>query len=203
MRRCRMPFERLVDYREGHADAATVAEVRAHLGQGCAACEATLARLERTVSALRAGDLLHAPGSALERARALYRERFRAPVRPTLLARLVFDSRVNLAFAGARGGEEQAFQRLYSTDAHDIDLWQERTEMGGWYLIGQTLPKAGGEACSLVSATLTAADGRALDARIEAGEFHFPSVPPGVYQLTLRLPEPEREIIVPDVEVGA
>jgi len=195
-----MPFEWLVDFYEGRTEEAAAAEIRAHLAAGCPVCEANLARLGRMLSALQAGDLLHVSESTLDRARALYRERFRVPSRPALIARLVFDSRTDLAFAGARGGGEQAFQRLYCTDAHDIDLWQERTETGEWYLIGQALPKSGGQALAPEEALLTAADGRTLTAALDAREFHFPSVPPGVYALRLRLEG--SEIILPDVVVG-
>ena len=203
---CPMDFTTLLDYHEGRADAATVARVREHLAGGCASCERHLAWLGRALGALRASEgLTHAPDSARERARALFRERYQAPARPPLLARLVFDSRSLLtpaALATARGEEDASVQLLFSTAEHDIDLWQERQSDRSWYLIGQVLPKGGDEGAVVRGAVLTGTGGETLSAVPEAGggEFHLPAVPPGRYLLRLDLAE--GNVLVPDVVVG-
>ena len=201
MDRCDMKFETLVDYREGRLDAAQAEQVRAHLDIGCEQCRQQLARMERSLSALREVDRFHAPQAAVERARALFRERFRKPERPPLLARLVFDSRTQPAFAAARGVGSAAIQTLFATETHEIDLWQEQTEGTLWYLIGQVLPREGEEAVAPESAVFTDAEGNRLEARLEGDEFHAPELPAGVYQLDLRLGE--TEIVLPEVVVGA
>ena len=204
MDRCPIRFATLADYHEGRADAQTSARVRAHLSAGCPACERRLAWLARVGDVLRAsGALRHAPAPALERARALFRERSPTAARPFLLARLVFDSRSVAAPAFAARGEENAsVQLLFRTAEHDIDLWQERREDRSWYLIGQVLPRGeDAEAVAPGSAVLTDDGGAALAAVPEGSEFHLPAVPPGRYQLRLALPE--GDVLVPDIVVGA
>lgn len=199
MRRCGLPFEALIDYYEGRADDATVERVRTHLATGCQNCMTALARLERTLKAFREPGLIHAPVEALTRASALFRERFRKPERPSLLAQLLFDSRATPALTGARGEAETSRQRVYSTDVYDIDLWQER-EGENWYLIGQVMPKQEGLEARPEAVTLLLADGTALTAVFENEEFHLNNIPAGNYTLRVRLDE--AELVLPDVAVG-
>jgi hypothetical protein len=201
MNPCRMDYNTLLDYQEGRLDAATTERVRRHLQEGCTQCRRTLARLERLLSVLPEVDRLHAPASAIDRARVIYQECYHAPERQPLMARLVFDSRTNLAFAGARCDESDAFQRLYVTDMHTIDLWEEKADANLWYLVGQVLLRGGRETVTLKGATLTPPYGAPLTATLETEEFHIHVIPAGVYQLLLHLSEDE--IVVPDVVVGA
>ena len=203
MRNCGMAFETLADYQEGRADATTLERVRGHLASGCPTCQNHLALLGRTQAGLQAPPLVHAPERVLNSVSALFRERFQerygAQKRPSFLARLIFDSRATLQLAGARGDDSTTCQQLYSTETHDIDLWQER-QTANWYLIGQVLPHAGGAAILPESAVLTSNAGVTFQAMPEGGEFHLAEVPVGVYQLTLVLPE--GEITLPDVNIG-
>ena len=204
MKRCGISLERLGDYYEGRADEATATQIRTHLDSGCAHCREGLAWLQETANTLLEVQQVQVPQHMLNRASALFRERYLAPVRPSLLARLVFDSRLNLAFAGAREEASQTRQLRYTTETHEIELWEEKAREGGWYLMGQVLPREGGAAMTPQAATLTPSEGpplSATQARIgEATEFHFPEVPAGVYQLALLLNEVELQ--VPDVTVG-
>lgn len=199
--RCPIDFADLADYHEGRADDALARRVREHLSGGCAACEAQLAWLGRALGALHvSGEIAHAPAPALERARALFRTRYPVPERPSLLARLVFDSRSVAAPAFARGEDETSVHLLFSTEALDIDLWQERQSDRSWYLIGQVLPRDEGEGTLAPrSAVLTGASGE-IAAVPEAGEFHLPAVAPGRYALRLDLPE--GDVLLPDIVVG-
>lgn len=196
---CGIPFELLVDYREGRATTDASRQVQSHLASGCDACAEHMARLERLLSVLPEAQRVHAPEAAVERARALFRERFRAPARMTLLARLTLDSRGAGALSAARG-EAQPRQILYETDEYDLDLWEESVADGEWYLIGQVLPKSGAGTIAPESAVLTSAEGTEMRATAEGDEFHLPSVRAGIYQLRLRLGD--TEIYIPDVTVG-
>jgi hypothetical protein len=91
--------------------------------------------------------------------------------------------------------------RIYATERHDIDLWEEKTDDNLWHLIGQVLSKGDREAVTLEAATLTPREGAPLTATLEIDEFHLRAIPAGVYQLSLRLSEDE--IVVPDVAVGS
>lgn len=208
MDRCPIKFETLADYHEGRTDAAETARIAEHLAAGCPSCERALARLQRTLGALRESrSLQHAPAPALARARALFRERNPAPAppvrRPSVLAQLIFDSRSAAlpTFAMARGEESASVQLLFRTAEHDIDLWQERRDERSWYLIGQVLPRSEDAPAAVPeSAVLEDAGGAAIPAVPEGSEFHLPAVPPGRYQLRLGLAG--GDVLVPDVDVG-
>jgi hypothetical protein len=200
MNRCRMPFESLVDYHDGRADDATAARIRDHISAGCAHCTSELAGIDKVLSTLAAAEDVHASEAVRQRAFNIFRERFMQPAKRSLLARLVFDDRQDVAFAGARGDQAATFQMLFSTDEHDIDLYQERTDGGRWYVIGQVLPKQGGDPIVPETAVLTTQSGDTLTATMEPGEFHLAEAPAGIYSLRLILPD--AEVTLPEVVVG-
>jgi hypothetical protein len=200
MNRCRMPFESLLDYHDGRADDATAARIREHVSAGCPHCTGELASIEKTLSTMAAAEGVHAPEAVRQQAYSIFRERFTQPAKRSLLARLVFDGRQDVVFAGARGDQAATFQMLFSTDEHDIDLYQERTERGAWYLIGQILPKQGGDPIVPESAVFTTEGGRTLAATMEPGEFHLQDAPAGTYALRLVLSD--AEVTLPEVVVG-
>jgi hypothetical protein len=204
MSACPIPFETLLDYHEERLDGAETLRVRAHVDAGCAACDERLALMGRAAAVMRGADAVHAPEHVLQRAREIYRERFRKPARQSFIARLLFDSRSaqpGLAAAGARGAAEASVQTLYSTDAHDVDLFQEAGPEGRWYVIGQVLPREGGAPLAARSVTLLAAEGGVIEASREGSEFHLAEVPAGACDIRVRLDEDE--IVLRDVKVGA
>ena len=200
MLRCGMSFESILDYYEGRADEATAARVREHLADGCKTCQQQLARVAHTLDVLPELGRLPVPEQAMERARAIFRERFSMPERPSILAQLVFDSRTNLALAGARGEESASLQQHFRTDLHDIDLWQEATEEKAWYLIGQVISTQDDTILQPDAVLLRLPEGATQTARIEPREFHFDAVPEGSYEMIVQLGEVD--ITLPDVQVG-
>ena len=201
VKRCGIPFETLTDYRDGTADAETSARVREHLDADCAQCRENLAWLEATAVTLHEAQRVQVPQTALNRAHSLFRERFRAPERVSWLARLQFDSRRALpSLAGARGARPEGFQLIYSTDAHDIELFQEPTETGTWYIIGQVMPREGDETIVPQQVTFTANDGSELAIMPQSEEFHLPSVSAGLYQVSLLLTD--GDIALTNVNIG-
>jgi hypothetical protein len=206
MDECNLSFETLADYYEGRADAEASRRIRAHLEAGCAHCQSRLAWLTEFLPALHSATTAPEPApseAALAYARNLIRGRTPVPARPSLpvrIAQLLFDSRQAPALAGARGEGGQTARSLYATDDHYIDLWEERAQEGHYYLIGQVLPKAGGDPLLPESALLIQADGRTLTAQSEGTEFHVPAAPAGTYQLRLRLGA--AEILMPEVVIG-
>lgn len=201
MARCGIPWEQVLDVHEGRADEPTRARVAAHLAAHCPDCAAHLAQATRLTQNLGGEKFVHAPEAVLQNARALFRERFRAPVRVPLLARLVFDGRRQNALAGARGAEDASFHLLYAADDYEVDVWQERQEDADhWHLLGSVRFGASGETVAPVGVQLRVPDGSARAAALDAGEFHLAAVPPGICRITLSLPA--AEIILPDLAVG-
>lgn len=200
----------MADYQEGRLDERAAAQVREHLEQECLSCRQNLAWLQRTSTTLRQAHTVQVPRSALTRAHSLFRERFRpADAVPASssnpftawLARLQFDSRNSMpALAGSRGAKREGTQLVYSTDIHDIDLFQELNAQGGWYLIGQVMPREGTAIIVPIEIILTERDGSRLAFIPQSEEFHLPSVPQGVYEISLHLAD--GEITLPSVGVG-
>lgn len=201
MKRCGISFETLADYQDGMADVEASVQVRAHLDAGCAHCREILAWLNTSAVTLREAQRVQVPQTALDRAYVLFRERFRAPERISWLARLQFDSHRGLpALAGARGARPEGFQLIYSTDAHDIELFQEPTEAGTWYVIGQVMPREGDGTIVPQQVIFRAKEGGNVSVTPQTEEFHLPSVPSGLYQVSLRLAE--GDIALADVSIG-
>jgi hypothetical protein len=137
------------------------------------------------------------PVAAMAAARGIFAERKEA--RHSLLARLLFDGRKGLSLA-RDGGGTASFQRLYETEMHLIDLWEERTGSKS-YLIGQVYDKAGGETLAPDEALLLSTDGTTLLTRAEGAEWHAEAVPAGRWAVQLWLGE--QTLMLEEVEVGA
>ena len=205
MKNCGITLETLADYREGRADAGTTQQIRAHIDRDCPHCRQNLVWLQRTAETFREAHTVKVPEAALTRAHSLFRERFRPAPAPnpllSWLARLQFDSRQSMpALAGARGAKREGVQLVYSTNVHDIELFQEPAEPGNWYMIGQVMPREGDAVIVLQEIVLTERNGSRLIFKPESEEFHLPSVPAGLYEIALRLAG--GEITIPDVGIG-
>ena len=155
-------------------------------------------RLEDDLKAALAAELPSVPAPALDAARALFRERKRPAVRK---ARLLFDGRQGLSPA-RDGGPSASFQRLFETEAHLIDVWEERQSSGESYLIGQVYDKAAGAAQAPESVVLLAPDGEARAAKTVETEWHAPGVPAGNWSLQLWL-KGGAALVLDALEVGA
>ena len=189
-----------MDFHDGRAEQNASAQVQEHVAANCAHCMENLSWLERSSDTMREAARVQVPHALVDRLQALYTERFRMPVRPSVLARLRFDGRSHTAIAGARGGGREAFKLNYGTEEHDIDIWAEPAGEGAWYLIGQILPREGDEVFHPQRIVLTPESGEEIAATPELPEFHLPSVPSGIYQAAIRLNE--SDILIPDFEIG-
>jgi hypothetical protein len=159
MKRCNISFETLADYRDGRAQETESQRIREHLDTGCAHCRDAMAWLERTGAAMAEAQRTEVPQRLVDRLQGVFAERFRMPERRSLLARLTFDGRSPMALAGVRGGDEGAFNLSYSTELHEIDIWEEPVAPGRWYIIGQVLSRDGDEALLPGEIVLTREDG--------------------------------------------
>ena len=205
MKQCGIAFETLADYQEGRAAATATEQVRVHLARDCAHCLQNLAWLQSARENLRQAYAVQPPETALARAHAIFREQVRPASAPnpvlSWLASLQFDSRRSApALAGARGPKRDGIQLVYTTNVHDIELFQEPAEAGNWYMIGQVMPREGDATIVLREIVLTERNGSRLTFTPDEAEFHLPAVPRGLYEIALRLAE--GEITMPDVGVG-
>ena len=205
LKHCGMAMETLADFHDGRADAAQAEQVRVHLDQNCAHCLQNLVWMQSAKETLREAHAVQVSESALTRAHAIFRERFRPVVTPNpvmaWLASLQFDSRRSAPMlAGARGAKNEGIQLVYTTNLHDIELFQEPGEQGNWYMIGQVMPREGTATIIPQEIVLTERDGSRLTFRPESEEFHLPAVPKGLYEMVLHLPQ--GAITMPDVGVG-
>jgi hypothetical protein len=200
LKRCSIPFETLADYNDGRADERSAALVREHLAAGCAHCVDGIAWLRHVADTMQEAQRVQPPQRLVSRLHGLYAQRFRMPARRSLLARLTFDGRSARAFVGARGVEQAALRQNFSTDAHDIEIWQEPIDQGNWYLIGQVLPREGDEVIQPGEVVFTAANGEGASVTPELPEFHLPSIPAGVYTVSVKLDD--ADIVIPDLTVG-
>jgi len=196
----------MLDYHEGRADAGKAKRIRRHIEAGCPDCRQRVAWFETFMPALHRAmteTLPPVPAAALELARNIARERQPKAPTPLLvsLAQLVFDSRQVQPAYGARSVEDGETQLVYTTNYHDVDLWQERQSANVWHLMGQVLPKDGGAPITPEQVVLSAHDGRLLRAITETSEFTVSDVPAGAYEVRLRLTD--QEIVLADVMVGA
>lgn len=197
---CRIPFESLVDYAENRAPTATTERIRAHLAADCANCRATLDWMANATPQIHAAQQVEVPAFMLNRAYDLFRQKFPVPARPAWQAFLQFDSRNTLAFAGARGQAEGAFQMRFSAEQHDITLFQEPIAGGAWYLIGQVLPREGDAVIIPLEITLVGPDGATQDFSPQAEEFHLSPIAAGTYKMTIRWED--GELVLPEISVG-
>jgi hypothetical protein len=205
-RRKKITMESLVDHFENRLKPDLARQVQERLASDPEA-QSTLNWLRRLTPSLSAAVSTHElnpSASAIEAVHQMYRDR-QSHARPvslaTLVARLVFDSRRSVAPSGARGDLHANCLAVYSTDDHDVDIWQERLADGTWYLIGQVLPKNGGDAVLPRYGALSRSDDVTLLTETGDGEFFIPSAPQGRYDLCLELED--RRIVLGDVAVGA
>ena len=210
---CTITLEELTDYADGHSEAVNADRLRAHLSDGCPLCSERMALLAQGLTALR--DALTPPLAPIPAAARLYARALGRLTRPDSdettgflkrVARLVFDGgrpAPNLAYRGAEGSAVRTgVQRLYETEEHLVMLWEERTQLGSSYLIGQIYQRLDGVCLTQASVVLTAThSGTTQTARQQEGEFHVEDVAPGMYLIECWL-DSGADIVLRDVRVG-
>ena len=140
----------------------------------------------------------------MAKARAIA-ERSQAP-HPVLgavqaLARLVFDNHSGFAPAAAtRSGALAARHRLYETDAHYLDLWQDGPSDGSFYLIGQLYAKTGSRAVAPDRVRVLGPGGAEVDAGMRGLEMHISGLKAGLYDIVFETHD--GALVAPAVDVG-
>ena len=205
MKKCATAFVDIVNFREGNGDFPANERVRRHLEDGCEICRERLTWLQECLPALHTAvteDAISAPEQALALARQILRERRATMAQPLLerIAVLLFDSHHPFRPVAVRGSMGPQSQKLYATEDHYVEVWIERLQEGGYYLIGQIATKSGSTSVRPHSVSLIGQDGARIRERPTGTEFHLASVAGGTYEMRLRL---DNEVIVmPEVLVG-
>jgi hypothetical protein len=196
---CTVTLEQLLDFREDNN-----AELAAHIAMGCPSCSERLAFLGDTLPAI--SSMIPAPSaSATHYANSL--ARLLAPTKkPGIvqqIARLIPKPARPAIGLGVRGlptiSTVAAAQQTYETETHLITLWDEPEKTTTRYLIGQIYARSG-EAVLTDRVTLLLSDATEQVATIEGSEFHFASVPSGVY--LIRCEFDQTELLIPKLSVG-
>ena len=141
----RVPFEILADLVDGRLSESEAAEARNQLADADPRTRADLAWLQALAAFRRAMPLEAPPERVREALRTHFRrwaEERRGPgLFQRLVAQLTFDSRLQPALVGARGGLTEPGQLLYTTDRMDIELHLLPAELGQVRILGQALPR--------------------------------------------------------------
>ena len=147
---------------------------------------------------MRSDDVESAPADVIKFAKDAFRSR-KVVHEPSLIARvlasLTFDSLTAKPAFGLRSGASAGRQLVYSTETADIDL-RVSPQSAEWEIAGQILGSSqSGGTVNLESDSFSAS----ADLN-ELAEFGFQSVPSGIYQVFVHLPELVIEI--PPLQLG-
>lgn len=195
----RISFRTLADLVDGRLSESESAELRRRLPDANPRTQADLAWLQALAVFRRAMPLEAPPERVRETLRTHFRRWAEGRRRPGLFQRLVaqltFDSRLQPALAGARGGPTEPGQLLYTTDRMDIELHLLPEKPGRVRILGQALPRDPGlYVANCAVQLLTGKREIGLTSTNELGEFAFEAVPGGDYKLVLVSQEGEVEL---------
>jgi len=208
MKQEHVTFEQLVAYASGELTGREVSMVEAYLAV-LPAVARTTERLHEVILRLRTDDTVPATPAAVRRALNLLQTLdevptpdWLAPIR--ILARLVFDSREQLAMAGYRGSGA-SYQLAFDCEPARVDLQilpQDRAVGERWRVRGQVTVRDGAEigAVTLVAAHTDTVVATAVPD--QAGRFKL-DAHAGVFDLRIDLDDGARSIVAPRLEVGA
>ncbi len=203
----RIPFETLADLVDGRLSEGEAAEVRRRLANADQRTQADLAWLQALTTLRRAMPLEAPPERVRETLRTHFRRWAEGRHRPSLFQRLVaqltFDSRLQPALVGARGGPTEPGQLLYTTDRMDIELHLLPAGAGRVRILGQALARDPDLNVANCAVQLLAGEREiGLTSTSQLGEFTFEAVPGGDYRLVLVSEEGEVELEHLDLTAG-
>jgi len=204
----RIPFEILADLVDGRLSESKAVEVRRRLADADPRTRADLAWLQALAAFRRAMPLEVPPEREAVASREALRIHFRRWAEERrqpglfqrLVAQLTFDSRLQPALVGARGGPTEPGQLLYTTDRMDIELHLLPAGPGRVRILGQALPRD--PDLDMVDCAVQLLDGEqelGLTSTNELGEFIFEVAPGSDY--TLILVSEEGEIALEHVDL--
>jgi len=203
----RIPFETLADLVDGRLSESEAAEVRRRLADADQRTRADLAWLQALATFRRAMPLEAPPERVREALRAHFRRWAEGRRRPgffqRLVAQLTFDSRLQPAPVGARGGPAEPGQLLYTTDRMDIELHLLPAGSGRVRILGQALARDPDLNVAGCAVQLLAGEQEVgLTSTSTLGEFSFEAVSGSDRTLILASEEGEVELEHVDLTAG-
>jgi hypothetical protein len=200
-------FAELLDWLEQRLPPDEARALADRLDAAGAASQADLAWLRSFLQASRSVKLAAPPPEVRQALRQRFAEHAQARPQPGLFERLVaalsFDSRAQAAAAGVRSATSEGQQRqlIYTSRAAEIALNIQPQPSGQAFTVsGQVFPLGDVEPDAFSLQLLQDAAEVALALSDELGEFSFPSVPGGEYELVLSTGR--FEIIIPGVRIS-
>ena len=192
----------LINYVEHQMPEAERALLEAHLSLPCPQCQAAVARIEDVLQAVQQDRTYAPPAAVLRKAFSVFRNQTKVTEqsRKPLLARLLFDSRLQPSLAAVRGPLQNR-QMLFRVGKVDIDL-QITPENDERKLVGQILGSEDARGGPSAFVSLTGKSGAVVQGA-EAdhlGQFAFQQVPSGTYDLVFDIQG--QEIAITDLDLG-
>ncbi len=193
-----IPADSLVDFLRGQGSDAQREGIAAHLATGCQECSRRQRWLSEVLHLTSQDDSFEFSEAVIARVIAQFKgwvARDRTPLRQ-MIAQLIFDSFFPGTLAEARDGSSSSASRqmLFRVDGYDIDLRFELSEAAdGEDLIGQIMAEDQARAeLAPMSVELQGAHATPTQTLTNArGIFRFNSLPPGIYNIKLHVPEGE------------
>jgi len=178
-----------LDFSEGRLDRDQEAFWKQHMDV-CDKCAKDVLQLQQLTKALKRPHLTSASKRDLDSVLHLFsppKQEEPSTLR-SLIAAIVFDSSLQPATSGIRGGPEETRQVIMRTEEFDIHIriWNDGER---WKMLGQLLPRQGDEFAQPARFHLLRGASR-LETTItdESGEFYFAQVPEGEFSLQIDLP---------------
>ncbi len=207
MKQENVTFEQLVAYASGELTGCEASTVEAYLAV-LPAVARTTQRLQEVIQRLRADDTVPATPGAVRRALNLLQTPDEAPTQDwlaplRLFAKLVFDSRAQLAMAGYRGSAA-GYQLAFESEPARVDLQilpQDRAVGDRWRVRGQVTVRDGAELGAVTLLAQHTDTPVATAVPDQAGRFKLDS-PAGVFDLRIDLDQGTRSVVAPRLEVG-
>lgn len=198
-----LTYTTLLSYIGNRLPDADRAKIEAHLfSDSCQECGSKIARLRTVLDAVTTDRTIAPPQAVLRKALNLDLKQQVTLAQPFLqmLAKLQFDSRLQLSPMHVRGGGAKTRHMLFSTPQLDIDL-EITPEDGDHNMVGQILDSEQTNEPSLAFVSLKNETGEVLQGTEtdSLGQFTFQQVPPGVYDLVFDLDS--QEVFISSLEL--
>ena len=147
-------MEEWCDYVRDAAEMGLKTVMDQHLRQGCEQCSAAN-EVWRLVAEIASREQQYDVGeSTIRSVRAAFFQRKQVSwlSRSAQMAKLVFDSFMEPAPAGVRGGAEPARHLMHEADSFLVDVWMERERDDRMWVAGQVLHREGHERSTMGTA---------------------------------------------------
>lgn len=184
MEQKRLTFTRLADWIDGRLSPTEAASVAAQLAVADAETQAAAAWLQQFRALRQTVQLISPPAGLQAELRAQFANRADNPFRQ-FIAALSFDSYTETAVAGIRSAAQEASRQfIYTTDTADVVLTIQAAQPTPVLMLGGQIFPNSDETTETVAVQLVQQhQEQAIAVCNELGEFFFPAINPGAYDI--------------------